>query len=197
MSRSRSFLVLLLLAMTAGLGPSAAADTAIYRPPVDAPVVDGFRLPNGPFGAGNRGLEYDTVPGQAVRAIGDGLVVFAGPVAGVDYVTVLHPDGLRSSYGYLAERLVTVGDRVVVGQTVGTAGERLHLGVRSGGTYLDPAALFTTTGVHLVPVGSRSPHASGSGTVSPATRGVDQNEAWAWLTGGGAGSVAGTLARRS
>ncbi|HEY8058796.1 MAG TPA: M23 family metallopeptidase, partial [Acidimicrobiales bacterium] len=172
MSRSRSFLVLLLLAMTAGLVPSAA-DTAIYRPPVNAPVVDGFRLPNGPFGAGNRGLEYDTVPGQTVRAIGDGLVVFAGPVAGIDYVTVLHPDGLRSSYGYLAERLVTVGDRVVVGQTVGTAGERLHLGVRSGGTYLDPAALFTTTGVHLVPVGSRSPHASGPGTVSPATRGVD------------------------
>lgn len=197
MSRSRSFLVLLLLAMTAGLVPSAGADTAIYRPPVDAPVVDGFRLPNGPFGAGNRGLEYDTVPGQAVRAIGAGLVVFAGPVAGIDYVTVLHPDGLRSSYGYLAERLVTLGDRVVVGQIVGTAGERLHLGVRSGGTYLDPAALFTTTGVHLVPVASRFPHASGSGTVPPATRWVDQNGAWAWLTGGGAGSVAGTLARRS
>ena len=196
MSRSRSFLVLLLLAMTAGLVPSAA-DTAIYRPPVDAPVVDGFRLPNGPFGAGNRGLEYDTVPGQAVRAIGDGLVVFAGPVAGIDYVTVLHPDGLRSSYGYLAERLVTVGDRVVVGQTVGTAGERLHLGVRSGGTYLDPAALFTTTGVHLVPLDSGPPHGSGSRDASPAPRGVDQNVAWAWLTGGGAGSVAGTLARRS
>ena len=197
MSRYRSFLVLVLLALTAGLARPADAETSLYRPPVDAPVVDGFRLPNGPYGAGNRGLEYDTVPGQAVRAIGDGLVVFAGPVAGVRYVTVLHPDGLRSSYGYLAELLVTAGERIVIGQVVGTAGERLHLGVRSGGTYLDPAALFTTTGVHLVPLESRQPHASGYGAASPATRGVDQNGAWAWLTGGGAGSVAGTLARRS
>ena len=197
MSRSRSFLVLLLLALIAGLAEPADAETVVYRPPVDAPVVDGFRLPNGAYGAGNRGLEYDTVPGQAVRAIGDGLVVFAGPVANIGYVTVLHPDGLRSSYGYLTERLVTTGDRVVGGQPVGTAGERLHLGVRSGGTYLDPAALFTTTGVHLVPVESRSPHASGYGTASSATRWVDQNGTWAWLTGGGAGSVAGTLARRS
>ncbi|MET0883568.1 MAG: M23 family metallopeptidase [Acidimicrobiales bacterium] len=197
MSRHRSFLVLLLLALTAGLAGPAAAEPAIYRPPVDAPVVDGFRLPNGPFGAGNRGLEYDTVPGQVVRAIGDGLVVFAGPVAGIRYVTVLHPDGLRSSYGYLADLLVAAGERIVIGQVVGTAGDRLHLGVRSGGTYLDPAALFTTAGVHLVPVESRSPHASGYGTASSATRWVDQNGTWAWLTGGGAGSVAGTLARRS
>jgi len=196
-SRYRSFLVLVLLALTAGLAGPADAEAALYRPPVDAPVVDGFRLPNGPYGAGNRGLEYDTVPGQAVRAIGDGLVVFAGPVAGIRYVTVLHPDGLRSSYGYLAELLVTAGERIVIGQVVGTAGERLHLGVRSGGTYLDPAVLFTTTGVHLVPLESRQPHASGYGAASPATRGVDPSGAWAWLTGGGAGSVAGTLARRS
>ncbi|MET0826268.1 MAG: M23 family metallopeptidase, partial [Acidimicrobiales bacterium] len=134
MSRSRSFLVLLLLALIAGLVLPADAETVIYRPPVDAPVVDGFRLPNGPYGAGNRGLEYDTVPGQAVRAIGDGLVVFAGPVAGIGYVTVLHPDGLRSSYGHLADLLVAAGERIVIGQVVGTAGERLHLGVRSGGT---------------------------------------------------------------
>ncbi|MET1048749.1 MAG: peptidoglycan DD-metalloendopeptidase family protein [Acidimicrobiales bacterium] len=197
MSRHRSFLVLLLLALTAGLAGPTAAEPAIYRPPVDAPVVDGFRLPNGPFGAGNRGLEYDTVPGQVVRAIGDGLVVFAGPVAGIRYVTVLHPDGLRSSYGYLADLLVAAGERIVIGQVVGTAGERLHLGVRSGGTYLDPAALFTTTGVHLVPLESGQPHVSGSRDASPATRGVDQNAVWAWLTGGGAGGVAGTLARRS
>ncbi len=83
-------------------------------------------------------------------------MVFAGPVAGVRYVTVLHPDGLRSSYGHLAGLLVTAGERVVIGQVVGTAGERLHLGVRSGGTYLDPAALFTTTGVHLVPLDVRA-----------------------------------------
>jgi murein DD-endopeptidase MepM/ murein hydrolase activator NlpD len=136
-----------------------------------------------------------------VRAIGDGLVVFAGPVAGNRAVTVLHPDGLRSSYSYLAEVLVVAGERVTIGQTVGTAGARFHLGVRAGGTYLDPAALFSSTGVHLVPVDSGGPHGSGYGSASPAARRVDQDASgwvgWDWLRGGGGGGVAGTLARRS
>lgn len=197
MSRSvRSCLLVVALVLSAAFVPSAEA-AVVYRPPVDAPVVDGFALPNGPYGAGNRGLEYATVPGTPVRAIGDGIVVFAGPVAGNRAVTVLHPDGLRSSYSHLAEVLVATGDHVTLGQTLGTAGERLHLGVRSGGTYLDPAALFTVTGVHLVPV-EGAPHGSGYGNVPPATRSVDQHASWwGWLTGGGAGSVAGTLARRS
>ena len=176
---------------------SAAGAAVVYRPPVDAPVVDAYFLPDGPYGAGNRGLEYATVPGTPVRAIGEGVVVFAGPVAGNRAVTVLHPDGLRSSYSYLAEIVVMAGDHVTIGETVGLAGERLHLGVRSGGTYLDPAVLFTTTGVRLVPV-EGDPYGSGYGNVSPATRSVDQNASWwSWVTGGGAGSVAGTLARRS
>lgn len=197
MSRSvRSCLVLVAFALTAWFAPAAGA-AVVYRPPVDVPVVDGFALPYGPYGAGNRGLEYATVPGTPVQAIGDGLVVFAGPVAGNRAVTVLHPDGLRSSYSYLAEILVVAGDHVTIGETLGAAGERLHLGVRSGGTYLDPATLFTTTGVRLVPV-EGEPHGAGYGPASPATRSVDQNASWwSWLTGGGAGSVAGTLAGRS
>src|SRR5690349_10370437 len=101
MSRLLSFVALVVATVLVPPPPPAAGTT--YRPPVDAPVVDTFRLPDGPYGAGNRGLEYATSPGDPVRAIGDGLVVFAGPVAGNDAVTVLHPDGLRSSYSYLAE----------------------------------------------------------------------------------------------
>jgi murein DD-endopeptidase MepM/ murein hydrolase activator NlpD len=195
-SRARSFVVLLLLGLTAAVAAPSGAAVATYRPPVDAPVVDGFRLPNGPFGAGNRGLEYATGPGQTVRAIGDGLVVFAGPVAGIRYVTVLHPDGLRSSYGFLAELLVAGGDRVAIGQAIATSGDRLHLGVRIGGTYLDPASLFSSTGVRLVPVGDGSAPASSPGlpTADPGALG---RSTWDWLAGGGAGTVAGTLARRS
>jgi len=194
--RVRPRLVLVALALTAALAaPASAAVT--YQPPVDAPVIDGFALPNGPYGAGNRGLEYATVPGTPVRAIGDGLVVFAGPVAGNKAVTVLHPDGLRSSYSYLAEIVVATGDHVTIGQTVGRAGERLHLGVRVGGTYLDPAGLFTTGGVRLVPV-DEEPDGSPYGNGLPPTRSVDEGASWwTWLTGGGAGSVTGTLARRS
>jgi murein DD-endopeptidase MepM/ murein hydrolase activator NlpD len=167
--------------------PPPAAGTT-YAPPVDAPVVDGFRLPDGPYGAGNRGLEYATSPGDPVHAIADGLVVFAGPVAGSNAVTVLHPDGLRSSYSYLSEVSADVGRHVSRGETVGRAGQTFHLGVRSGGTYLDPAALFTRTSVHLVPV-DEPPAGRTKRTAPPSADLVTR--AWGWLTG------AVTLAGRS
>ncbi len=178
MSRRLLFLVLLVAFVALAATPAGAAPP--YRPPVDAPVVDGFRLPDGPFGPGNRGLEYATAPGTSVRAIGAGLVVFAGQVAGPLHVTVLHPDGLRSSYSYLAEILVEPGERVAGGQVLGRTGERFHLGVRSAGTYLDPAALFAVDGLRLVPLDA-------GGTVSPATRPEDQDavgsRTWDWLLG--------------
>src|SRR4051812_10589266 len=38
-----------------------------YRPPVVAAVADPFRPPPQPWLAGNRGIEYATVPGTVVR----------------------------------------------------------------------------------------------------------------------------------
>jgi murein DD-endopeptidase MepM/ murein hydrolase activator NlpD len=179
--------LLFVLVLLAALAPSAVA-AAPYRPPVDAPVVDGFRLPDGQYGPGNRGLEYATSPGQPVRAIGDGLVVWAGEVAGNLAVTVLHPDGLRSSYSYLAEARVKVGARVERGQVIGTAGERLQLGVRAGGTYLDPATLFTSLSVHLVPLDDGSPPSA-----RPSEPAVRRGNRWQrWGAWGAAGPVAGT-----
>ena len=78
-------------------------------------------------------------------------MVFAGSVAGSRHVTVHHGDGLRSSYSYLATIDVAVGDPVGPGQSVGTSAARLHLGVRAGDAYLDPALLFDRGGVRLVP----------------------------------------------
>jgi len=155
-------IVLLLAVLVAPAGPTGAQGVAprraLYRPPVDAPVVDPFRPPDEPWLAGNRGLEYETAPGTPVRAIGPGLVVFAGPVARQLFVTVLHGDGIRSSYSYLASIGVAVGDRVRGGQVVGITGTaNLHLGARVGSTYIDPASLFGTpvgkASVFLVPLG--------------------------------------------
>jgi VCBS repeat-containing protein len=132
--------------MTAG---AAAADPPpSYIPPVDAPISDPFRPPPTPYGAGNRGLEYATVPGTPVRASGDGTVVFAGSVAGALHVTLSHADGLRTSYSFLASVEVTIGQRLRQGDRVGTTGARLHFGVRSGDTYLDPELLFA--GGHVI-----------------------------------------------
>lgn len=136
-----------------GIGTPGAAGRAgarsgpgnrVYAPPVDAPVADPFRPPPEPWMAGNRGIEYATAPGTPVRAIGPGAVVFAGAVAGSLHVTILHPDGLRSSYSFLAAIRVRVGQRLRGGALVGVAGERFHVGVRRGRTYLDPASLWGT-----------------------------------------------------
>ena len=119
------------------LGPNA------YSPPVDAPVVDGFRAPPTPYGRGNRGLEYALGVDTAVRAAGDGEVVFAGQVAGTLHVTVLHPDGLRTSYSFLTAIAVVRGSTVKRGDVIGRARGRLHFGVRDASdAYLDPALLF-------------------------------------------------------
>lgn len=124
--------------------PAAAqgADTVDYEPPVSRPISDPFRPPETPFGSGNRGLEYDTEPGDIIRAVAGGEVVFAGLVGGNRHITVLHPDGLRSSYSMVASIDALVGQAVLQGQAIATAGEWFHLGVRDGSTYLDPALLF-------------------------------------------------------
>ena len=74
-------------------------------------------------------------------------------------VVVLHDDGLRTSYSFLALVAVRRGDRVVQGQTVGTTQERFHFGVRAGEAYLDPAQLFGggPPQVYLVPEAHRKP----------------------------------------
>ena len=139
--------VSLLLAVALTWGPRARDSPAVcipapYRPPVAAAVAVPFALPNGPFGAGNRGLEYRTTPGEPVRAIGAGVVRFAGSVAGERFVTIEHADGLLSSYSYLARSTVRVGRFVVAGSVIGTASSRFQLGLRRGGDYIDPAPLL-------------------------------------------------------
>jgi len=135
--------------------PALAQAVVTYRSPVDAPVIDPFREPSSPYGPGNRGIEYATVPGAPVRAVAAGAVVFAGSVAGTLYVTVLHADGLRSSYGFLRSVSVRQGERLPARAEVGRSSDHLHLGVRRGDVYLDPESLFAAAppDVRLVPVG--------------------------------------------
>lgn len=134
---------------TAALPPQATPPAPAYSPPVSAPIADPFRPPAGPYGPGNRGLEYDTEPGDPVRASADGTVVFAGPVAGALHVTVRHADGVRTSYSFLAGIGVVLGQHVRRGDPVGTAGERFHFGARAGDAYFDPSSLFAGGGVEV------------------------------------------------
>ncbi len=128
---------------------SAVAAPVAYRPPVDAPIVDGFRPPATPYGPGNRGIDYDVGVSPAsvpVHAVADGEVVFAGRVGTGLHVVVLHADGIRTSSSFLAGVTVRRGDQVAQGERLGTATGRFHFGARAGETYLDPLTLFGQVG---------------------------------------------------
>lgn len=152
------------MAVAAGLGvsivPAAQAQSAppapgvvVYRAPTDAPVIDTFRPPAHIGGRGNRGLEYATRPGSAIRAAAPGRVTFAGRVGAGLHVTVSHPDGVRTSYSFLRSVAVGASQRVTSGQLLGTAGASFHFGARIGEAYVDPAVLLgSTRSARLVPV---------------------------------------------
>jgi hypothetical protein len=134
--------------------PRGAPPGPTYVPPVvDAVIVDHFRAPATAYSAGNRGIDELSAPGAPVVASAGGDVVFAGSVAGTLHVTLRHPDGLRTSYSFLARVLVQPGDHVEQGTVIGLSAGGFHFGVRAvDGTYLDPEALLAgQVGAHLVP----------------------------------------------
>ncbi len=119
-------------------GVAYGDERLVFRLPVDAPVTDPFRPSEDPYGSGNRGIEYDTEPGDVVRAAAAGTVVFSGAVAGSLHVTIDHGGGLVSSYSYLQRISVRAGVEVTPSQVIAIAGDRLHFGVRANGSYVDP-----------------------------------------------------------
>lgn len=122
-----------LLLIVASLAPGC------YAPPIESPVVDGFREPSCPYCAGNRGLEFEPRPGTTVRAASGGAVEFSGLVVRVRYVVVRQFDGLRASYGYLASTQLRQGDTVAMGDRIGTSTARFFFGLRNGDRYVDPS----------------------------------------------------------
>ena len=96
-----------------------------------------------------------TTPPRALpsRRSTPGTAVFAGDVAGVLWVTLRHPDGVRTTYGPLATIAVVTGQPVTTGDVLGTTAGRLLLTARVGDNYVDPALLLSGADedVHLVP----------------------------------------------
>ena len=140
--------LLLSFALVVGAPADDVPPTVTYQPPVDAPVSDPFRRPATPYGAGNRGIEYDTRPGAVVVAAAPGEVTFAGTVAGRRYVTVQHDDGVRTTYGPLGRIApgVSAGAAIAAGAALGTAGEIVLWTARIGDVYVDPAILLAASG---------------------------------------------------
>lgn len=131
---------------------AVAAEEGAVRP-VPGPVVDAFAPPAQRYGAGHRGVDLAAGPGALVRVALSGVVLFAGPVAGANWVTVDHGGGLQTTYGVLASLSVSAGDEVTAGDVIGTlAPGRAHLdwGAKRDGAYVDPLDLLVRLQARLV-----------------------------------------------
>lgn len=97
--------------------------------------------------SGHWGTDFATKQGTPVRVMFDGVVSFAGTIAGRRSVTVHHGGGVRTSYSYLTEILVQLGSALEAGATLGTAGldhgGAVHVSLRVGDRYLDLAQLMS------------------------------------------------------
>lgn len=154
----------LTLAGVTALRAPVAVPPATWVSPVGEPtsgpsVIHLFDPPATPYAAGHRGVDLLSTPGAPVRATADGVVTYAGAVAGRGVVVVSHGP-LRSTYEPV-DASVTVGQRVhagdVLGRLSGGAGHCglrscLHWGLLLGARYLDPLSVLGHAPIRLLPV---------------------------------------------
>lgn len=159
----RKFSVLAIGALVAGglLQPSPANAAKQWDWPLKpAKLSSGFDRPAQNWLAGHRGVDLIGQSGDRVLAAGNGVITFAGLVAGKGVVVIKH-GSLRTTYEPVAA-LVVVGSRVRVGDVIGTlsVGEShcstqttvscLHWGLIRGEKYLNPLSLVKKQ-VRLLP----------------------------------------------
>lgn len=125
---------------------AAAANQSNWQWPVRSPweIKREFIAPPSQYGAGHRGVDLRTGPGDGVVAPADGIVFFVGVVVDRPVISIQHPGGLMSSFEPVVSQLVT-GQQVTRGQLIGTTGAGghcadscLHFGVRLHGQYISP-----------------------------------------------------------
>lgn len=183
------------LALAAPGAPAPSAHRAAARAlpprgswswPVPAPrlVLRHFHLPD-PYAAGHRGADLSAEPGTAVSAVADGVVRFAGTVAGRPVLSIEHAEGLVSSYEPV-DALLAAGDPVRAGERIGTLSGTvrhpphggLHLGARLDGAYLDPVPLLAAPPAAVLLPLDDDPRVRGSGHGPPRIPGA-QARGWA------------------
>ena len=154
-------LILIVSLVLMSLAAPAYAEVGIVlSPPLDAAISESFVAPETDYGAGHRGIDYAVPAGTRVRAAGPGTVTFAGTVAGVGAITIDHGSGIETTYTGVISVEVRVGQEVSEGNFIASSGivhgaPGVHFGVRSSGSYVDPASLLRTVDVadaiHLAP----------------------------------------------
>ncbi|MGH8062227.1 MAG: peptidoglycan DD-metalloendopeptidase family protein [Pseudoxanthomonas sp.] len=119
-----------------------ASSGVSWRWPADGAVI-------GRFAAGDatkQGVDIAGTSGQAVRAAGDGVVVYSGGglVGYGELVIIKHSESWLSAYGHNRTRLVNEGQNVKAGQQIaemgrsGASRDMLHFEIRYNGKPVDP-----------------------------------------------------------
>jgi hypothetical protein len=143
-------------------------------------VVRPFEAPAHDYGPGHRGVDLAGAAGAPVRAAGDGIVSFAGSVAGRPVVVVGHQGDLRTTYEPVRPA-VHPGEAVAVGDVIGElagAGSHclpaacLHWGLRRGDRYLDPLTLLGHRRVRLLPFWGGGTPGGTAGLIEVAPRAI-------------------------
>ncbi|MDO5719309.1 MAG: peptidoglycan DD-metalloendopeptidase family protein [Actinomycetaceae bacterium] len=128
---------------------SAVASSESWDSPVPLPLTIGrkFDPPHVRWQAGHRGVDVCPGVGTAVRSPRAGTVIYAGPLAGRNVISIRHGDGLRTTFEPVKPQ-VQKNDFVSQGSVVGIleAGHEkdcLHWGVKvNRDRYLNPIVLL-------------------------------------------------------
>jgi murein DD-endopeptidase MepM/ murein hydrolase activator NlpD len=112
------------------------------------------------------GTDYAAPMGTPIRAIGDGVVVFAGRKGGYgNVIDIRHRNGMVSRYGHMRNFApgMRAGTRVAMGNTIGfvgmtgwATGPHLHFEIRVSGVARDPRLALQSKGGEPIPSGERS-----------------------------------------
>jgi murein DD-endopeptidase MepM/ murein hydrolase activator NlpD len=111
------------------------------------------------------GTDYAAPMGTPVRAIGDGVVIFAGSKGGYgNMIDIRHRNGMVSRYGHMRNFATGMrpGMRVAMGSTIGfvgmtgwATGPHLHFEIRMNGVAHDPKVALQSRGGEPIPAGER------------------------------------------
>jgi murein DD-endopeptidase MepM/ murein hydrolase activator NlpD len=126
---------------------------AFLRSPLEfSRVTSGFGMRQHPImqvWRAHKGIDYAAPTGTRVRAVGDGIVEFAGPKGGYGNMVVLRHHGQYATvYAHLSRIAVKRGARVTQNDTIGSVGQtgwatgpHLHYEFRIAGEARNPLAI--------------------------------------------------------
>ncbi len=123
-------------------GPAPVQSAVSWRWPADGQLVSRY-VEGDPT---KQGIGVAGSAGQAVRAAGEGVIVYSGSglVGYGELIIIKHDEQWLSAYGHNRRRLVGEGDRVKAGQQIAEMGrtgaerDMLHFEIRYNGKPVDP-----------------------------------------------------------